>query len=62
MNILKQNDLEFLWSVLHPQFFRFGGNLWMTTSADKRCFAFTASGDCRSEVAFTHLDEYILSI
>lgn len=62
MNILTQDDLFFKYPVLHPQFYRFGGNLWMVTSCDKRCFAYTFNGDARSEIAFKHLNEKILEL
>lgn len=62
LNIIKRNDLDFTYPLLHPQFMSYGGNLFMCTSADKRCLAWTKGGDTRSEIGFAHLDEKILAL
>jgi hypothetical protein len=62
LNVLQFDKLAFTYPLLHPIFKTYGGNLFNISSTDKRCFAWTKSGDTRSEIGFTHVNEKILEL
>lgn len=62
LNVLQFDKLAFTYPLLHPIFKTYGGNIFNISSTDKRLFAWTKSGDTRSEIGFGHVNEKILEL
>ena len=61
LNLVNKVFIDFIYPILHPTYYKKGGNVFTVLSTDKRCYI-SDGGDGRSELSFAHLDMSLFMI